>query len=202
ASDPASDAIIIVGAHYDSTSRDSLSAPGATDNGCGVAIVLELARVMSQHRYNHTLMFAFWNAEENRLRGSRAYAEQAAAHSTNISLYLNYDAACYDPYDRHLLDIAYNDRAGGVARLISPYNTLYGTDLALRYDAGDTSSSDHKSFWSHGYPSIAVHSELYGPVHTAEDTVDKASFSYAERNARLGVSVLTDLAGLENTSAD
>jgi Zn-dependent M28 family amino/carboxypeptidase len=51
-------------AHYDSVSSDPARAPGATDNTCGVAIVVELARVMSQHQFNHTIAFALWNSEE------------------------------------------------------------------------------------------------------------------------------------------
>ena len=57
--DNASQEVFIVGAHYDSDSSDPEHAPGSTDNGCGVAAVLELARVMSTHTYNHTLVFAF-----------------------------------------------------------------------------------------------------------------------------------------------
>jgi len=52
--DPASaDRIYVVGAHYDSRVSDVLDftgdAPGADDNGSGVASVLELARVMAPH---------------------------------------------------------------------------------------------------------------------------------------------------------
>jgi len=54
----------MVDAHYDSVSSDPARAPGATDNTCGVAIVVELARVMSQHQFNHTIAFALWNSEE------------------------------------------------------------------------------------------------------------------------------------------
>ena len=42
-----SDEIVMIGAHYDSTSYPPELAPGATDNACGVAIVLELARIIS-----------------------------------------------------------------------------------------------------------------------------------------------------------
>ncbi len=54
-SDPASSRVYIVGAHYDSTSGTPAIAPGATDNACGVGIVLELARIMSKYRFRSTL---------------------------------------------------------------------------------------------------------------------------------------------------
>jgi Zn-dependent M28 family amino/carboxypeptidase len=89
--------IVMVGAHYDSTSSDSAKAPGATDDARGDAIVLELARVMSQHQFNHTIAFALWNAEEEGSQeqgglGSHAYAESAATSSQKIPLYVNFDS--------------------------------------------------------------------------------------------------------------
>ena len=67
--DSASERVVVVGAHYDSHASDSATAPGATDNGAGVAIVLELARVMSTHQFGDDIQFAFWNAEEERPGG-------------------------------------------------------------------------------------------------------------------------------------
>jgi putative aminopeptidase FrvX len=92
--DTTSNATYMVGAHYDSTSSNQSNAPGATDNGGGVGIVLELARVMSQYRFNHTLKFALWNAEENGVLGSNDYVKYAYSNELNISLYVNFDSAC------------------------------------------------------------------------------------------------------------
>jgi hypothetical protein len=79
--DATSEKMVIVGAHYDSTSSDPYHAPGATDNGGGAAIVLELARVMSGYRFNHTVRFAFWNAEEDSRRGTRDFVAYAGEDS-------------------------------------------------------------------------------------------------------------------------
>ena len=87
--DPASDELVIVGAHFDSTSSTPGRAPGATDNGGGVAIVLELARVMSMYQFNHTVQFAFWNAEEDSMNGSREYVAFARENALDIPLYMN-----------------------------------------------------------------------------------------------------------------
>ena len=68
--DLTSSATYVVGAHYDSTSDNESFAPGASDNGAGVAVVLEFARIMSQYRFSHALKFALWNAEEKVELGS------------------------------------------------------------------------------------------------------------------------------------
>jgi hypothetical protein len=80
-----SEDIVMVGAHYDSISSDAARAPGATDDACGAAIVCELARIMSQYQFNHTVAFALWNAEEQGELGSSAFVD-AAAKARNRSL--------------------------------------------------------------------------------------------------------------------
>ena len=189
--DTASNATYIVGAHYDSTSL--LFAPGATDNAGGVAIVLELARIMSQYSFNHTLKFAFWNFEEGGSYGSKEYVSYARANNLNVSLYLNYDSSCYDPDNHFVLDIMYNAQSRWVSDMMTTHNTLYGINFTLNYNVHDC-SGDHRSFWDYGYTAVMTHSEEHGPAHTYADTIDEVSTAYAKRNGQLGMSVLASLA--------
>jgi hypothetical protein len=198
--DTTSDAVIIVGAHYDSVSSDPAYAPGATDNGCGVAIVLELARVMSRHSFDCTVQFAFWNAEEIGRRGSRSYVQTAAEREATIPLYLNYDSACFDPDNRYVLNMLYNAQAETFAELMMHNNRMYGFNFTLIKQA-NIYASDHVSFWSFGYPAIMTHAPRpRWPAHTTEDTIDKVSFSYAKRNAQLGLSVLATVAEMHGAA--
>ncbi len=192
-----SEEIVMVGAHYDSTSSDIARAPGATDNGCGVAIVLELARVMSEHSFDRTVRFALWNAEEDGCYGSIDYAEHAARSSIPIALYINFDSTCYDPENRSVLDIMYDERSAGIAALMVDHNTIYATNFTLTAN-NYTCESDHMSFQARGFPAVMTHSDGHGPAHTPEDTIDHVSFGYAKRNAQLGLSVLVAEAGLRD----
>jgi len=197
--DHVSKEIILVGAHYDSNSTNPFHAPGVTDNGCGVGIVMELARVMSQYRFPNTLKFAFWNGEESKegefSLGSTSYAHQAKNQSLDISLYLNYDSACYDPANRSVVDIMYNLESRPMAEEMVRSNGLYGMKATLTYNLFNC-VDDVRPFWSAGYPAIMTHSESHGYRHTPKDTLDKASFPYARKNARLGMAVLAHYAGL------
>jgi hypothetical protein len=190
------DTFVVVGAHYDSTSTDPEDAPGATDNAAGVAIVLELARIMSHSSFDRTVQFALWNAEEIDRGGSRDYAEDAAANEREIALYFNYDSSCLDPENRSVLDIMYDERSAPFADLLIRHNALYGINLTLtenRY----TCISDHIPFRDQGYPAVMTHQEGHGAGHTPEDTIDKASFPFARKNAQLGLSVLAEVAGVQ-----
>jgi Zn-dependent M28 family amino/carboxypeptidase len=64
--------IYIVGAHYDHLEGDR---PGGDDNASGTAGVLEAARVLSQYRFESTIRFIGFNAEEDGLLGSKDYVE-------------------------------------------------------------------------------------------------------------------------------
>ena len=195
--DTASNALYMVGAHYDSISSDPNYAPGATDNGGGVAIVLELARIMSQYKFAHTLKFAFWNDEEDGLHGSGEYAWYAKNNNLNVSLYFNYDSSCYDPNNHFILDIMYNSQSQWVSNMMTELNALYNVNFTLTYNA-HTCSSDYAPFWWRGYTAVMTHEETHGPAHSPEDTIDKVSTLYAKKNGQLGMSVLAELAEVQD----
>jgi len=87
--------IIVVSGHYDSRASnpmDSVSAaPGANDDGSGTAVVLELARVLSRHRFDATLVFMAVAGEEQGLLGAAAWAEMAKQEKWNVEAVLNND---------------------------------------------------------------------------------------------------------------
>lgn len=91
-SDPSS---IIIEAHMDSRCEGSCDidclAEGMEDNGSGVALVIELARVMSQYVFDHTIVFMTVTGEEQGLIGSNAYATYAADEAIPIKAVLNND---------------------------------------------------------------------------------------------------------------
>lgn len=196
--DRTSTKLLIMGAHYDSKSSEDLEyAPGATDNGGGVAIVLELARVMSRYSFDHTLVFALWNAEEGGtdVMGSSVYAQEARESGMDIALYLNFDSACYDPGGSMVLDIMFKESTRSVASLMAESNRLYDIGLKLTYNV-HTCGSDHRAFWAEGYPAVMTHQPEHGPAHTASDTADQVSTLFAKRNGQLGMAALAHLAGV------
>ena len=70
--------VIIIEAHMDSRCENECDidciALGMEDNGSGVALVIELARVMTKRYYSRTLMFMLTTAEEQGLLGANAMA--------------------------------------------------------------------------------------------------------------------------------
>ena len=94
------DEYVIVGAHYDHTGSSCRTADptnticnGATDNATGVAAVLavgeRLALVPGGPR--RSVVLALWDAEEDGLRGSRAYVDAPLVPLEQTVAYVNLD---------------------------------------------------------------------------------------------------------------
>ena len=83
---------ILVGAHY-----DTVAIPGADDNASGVAVALEIARLLGSRPTPRTLQLAFFDKEEAGLLGSQAFTAKAAnlqnLHGAIIMDMVGY--ACY-----------------------------------------------------------------------------------------------------------
>lgn len=84
----APDRIYVVAGHYDSRVTDVMDAtsyaPGADDDASGVAVVMELARVMAGRRPEATIVFTAVAGEEQGLFGSRHQAKLYKAAGADV----------------------------------------------------------------------------------------------------------------------
>ncbi|MBX2943294.1 MAG: M20/M25/M40 family metallo-hydrolase [Cyclobacteriaceae bacterium] len=94
-SDPNDGRVILISGHLDSRNSDILdsvnTAPGANDDASGVAVVIELARVLSQYHFPCTLIFIAVQGEEQGLLGARHMAERMRKEKINLIAMLNND---------------------------------------------------------------------------------------------------------------
>jgi Zn-dependent M28 family amino/carboxypeptidase len=93
--DPTDDRILIISGHLDSRVTDVMDtksdAPGANDDGSGVAAMMELAKIMSKRSFPYTIIFVAVTGEEQGLYGARHLAELAKKENWNIVTMLNND---------------------------------------------------------------------------------------------------------------
>jgi len=199
--------IVIVGAHYDSV----LGAPGANDNGSGVAAVIELARLFAAEKPVRTLRFvAFVNEEppfaHSDAMGSRQYSRRSRQRGENVVAMLSVETIGYysdaPGSQRHPfpLNFFYPSTGNFVAFVsnLSSRSLLHATIASFRRHARIPSEgvaapawipgvdwSDHWSFWQEGWPALMVTDTApyrYPHYHTSEDTPDKVDY---ERTARV-----------------
>lgn len=93
--DPNDNRVILISGHLDSRNSDALdsinTAPGANDDASGVTVVLELARILSQHQFPCTLIFMAVQGEEQGLLGARHMAVKMREANVNLIAMLNND---------------------------------------------------------------------------------------------------------------
>ncbi len=107
--------VIVITAHLDSINSNwkggnwlnvSGDAPGANDDGAGVAAIIEAARVLSKYKFAATLVYSADSGEEQGLFGGQIIAQYAADHGWNVEAELNNDMVgnshggngAYDPH--------------------------------------------------------------------------------------------------------
>jgi Zn-dependent M28 family amino/carboxypeptidase len=206
--------IVIVGAHYDSV----LGAPGANDNGSGVAAVIELVRLFRGSNPARTLRFVTFVNEEppfshSDAMGSRHYARRARERGETIVAMFSLETIGYysdaPGSQRYPFPLGFfYPSTGNFVAFVSNLTSralLHEATVSFRRHAGIPSEgiaapawipgvdwSDHWSFWREGWPALMVTDTApyrYPHYHSGEDTPDKVDY---ERLAR----VVTGLHGM------
>jgi Zn-dependent M28 family amino/carboxypeptidase len=93
--DPTDNRVLIISGHLDSRASDvmntTIDAPGANDDGSGVAAVMEISRIMSKREFPFTIIFVAVVGEEQGLYGAKHLADKAKAGNWNVVAMLNND---------------------------------------------------------------------------------------------------------------
>jgi hypothetical protein len=163
----AAEEIVVIGAHLDSWDLGE----GALDDGAGVAIVLETARLLSLlGPPRRTLRVVLFMNEENGLSGARAYAETHKAELPKHAAAMEADAGAGRP-----LGYAVAGDAAAVAlvkQLIAPMTALHLNEVTATDEAG----ADLIPLQVAGVPVLSLNQDMtsyFDWHHTAADTLDK-----------------------------
>ncbi|NVM31500.1 MAG: DUF4910 domain-containing protein [Candidatus Helarchaeota archaeon] len=177
------DEIVIICAHYDSISIDE-SAPGANDNAVSVAVCMELMRIIQNSGpLNRTLLFISFAGEEQAYIGSQAWVNQHKGDLSKIIAVLNLDMIGCGSH----LTIIKNDQSDWLADTIITASSIVNVSFSKTISPyPETARFEHDTFWTVQVPCISLFEggSIYPHYHTAEDTIDKISFSLVEKCAQ------------------
>jgi len=178
---------LIVSAHYDHLGFGWPDArvgakgqlhPGADDNASGVAVMLELARLMADARPERSVIFAAFAGEEAGLLGARHYVRAAQAPGAPFAL------------AGHIANLNIDT----VGRLADGKVTIFGTGSAREWPfifmgasavtgiptqavAQEINASDHTAFVEAGVPAVQLFASLASDYHRPSDTADKIDYA-------------------------
>lgn len=172
------DELVMIGAHFDSWHGGT----GATDNGAGSAVMMEVMRVLhtTHVRLDRTVRMVLWSGEEEGLLGSKAYVKEhfgergkPTGEHGKLAAYFNLDNGSGRIRGVYLQD---NDAARPFFEraLTGPFRDLGVTAITLR----NTGGTDHLSFDDVGLPGFQF---IQDPLdymtvthHSSMDTYDHA----------------------------
>jgi len=185
---------VVICGHYDSMPGGPVASPAADDDGSGTVAVLEALRVLADHEFENTIVFALWDEEEQGKLGSIYYAGVAAASDVEIIAAVNMDAISYDGDGDGLMRVHTKNIANSVAlkdTAMMVNQTYAGLQLPMAINLPGATYSDHASFWSENYSAILIIEDFDNDgnphYHTSTDLVDYIDQPYFHGLARLSI---------------
>lgn len=223
-----SNEVVLLGAHYDSVNWENTrdDSPGVDDNGSGIALLLSVARILSQakEKPRRSILFIAFAAEEEGLIGSTHFAKLFAPGGSGPNDYgelknvLIADEVAW-PGRGNDLRKAIFETSGHAQGTTSMVDTL----AHLAYLKNSTSDSkgdgigngldnfkvnyhgfgsDHMPFLDEGYPAVLLIEKddvFHSDTwgHSKRDTFDHVDMSFGAAMSRLALRAVACLANPE-----
>jgi len=188
------DEYVMLSAHFDSWDGGT----GATDNGTGSTLMLEVMRIVSEVYPNpkRSIVIGLWGGEEQGLNGSRRFAADNPDIVDGIQALFNQDNGTGRVANISTQGLV--DAGEHWARWLSRVPSEITTHISLNMPGNpSTGGTDHASFICAGAPAFSLSSVSWGynpyTWHTILDTYDKIVFEEVRNNAAL-ISMLVYLA--------
>jgi carboxypeptidase Q len=204
-SDPEGE-VVMLGAHLDSWHAGT----GATDNGTGIAVVMEAVRILQTLglKPRRTIRIALWSGEEQGLRGSRSYVISHFAAAGDGSLQALMDAIrdvvpgtkLHTKFEYNRLSVYFNvDTGTGKFRglylqgneaarpMLRSWLTPFSEEGTSTLSISNIEGSDHLSFDAVGLPGLQpIQDQIEYRTrtwHTNQDFLDRAIENDLKHNA-------------------
>ncbi len=169
-----SDKVIVISAHYDHVgTRNGKVFNGADDDASGIGAILAIAFHFQKQKPQHTLVFVAFDAEEQGLRGSKAFVANLPFAKERILLDVNLDMVSISEKNELYASGAYHYPT--FKPLIEKVKVPEGLNLRFGHDRPEqghddwTQQSDHGSFHNAKIPFIYFGVEDHPHYHQETD---------------------------------
>jgi hypothetical protein len=187
-----SDEIYMICCHYDTWKHSQ----GADDDSTGVAMILTIAKIISQYTFNHTICFVLFSGEEQGLFGSSTYVEECYKQNKNIVACLDIEQFGNTKTEKgfNTMQIIDNKDSNWITHLVINISQNYFDYIHLKVFSREWKKnylSDFFSFWDWGYNSICCFEyELSDYKHSRKDTIEHVNIPYLLKGTKLMLATL------------
>jgi hypothetical protein len=189
--------VIVVSAHYDHVApRNGNIYNGADDNASGTAALLQLAAHFQRHRPTHTLIFAFFDAEEMGLLGARAFVANPPVPLAQIAANVNMDMVARG--DNGILWAVGTTPHPVMKPVVDALVPVAPVTVKMGFDTGTgrdnwTALSDQGAFHAQGIPFVYFGVEDHADYHEPTDDPEKVNAGWYYHAARSIAAFVTRL---------
>ncbi len=198
--------VFILGALFDAVEN----SPGADDNASGIALLLEIARILSQEKFLNSLRFAAFNLEEFGMIGSSQHVRKIREEKQKIIGMISLEMVGYIdstpgaqklpealrgryPSSGDFIGLVSNGKSKKMLQAfyerMRELPNLPVQKLVVPFNGWlfpATRLSDHSPFWDAGYPALLVTDTSFfrNPhYHLPTDTIDTLNLDFMQRVA-------------------
>jgi hypothetical protein len=178
---------IVIGAHFDHLGMGGKSSGsrkpdtsaihyGADDNASGVAMVLALAKKLTEHKeqLKRNIVIVMFGAEEQGLVGSKYFVQHPPEETGKIAMMFNFDMVGRLDSTK-LLQIHGTKTFVDVEQLLNSV-AQNRDELRFQFSGGGYGPSDHLAFYAAKIPVLFFTTGVHYDYHTPEDNIDSINF--------------------------
>jgi hypothetical protein len=195
-----SERVIIISAHYDHMGISPYGDIyyGADDDASGVAVVLEVARVLNElykyYKFRKTIIFALWGAEEAGLLGARYFIDNQTVQGFRIEFVVQHDMVGVG-FENGSLYVDGGDYITSMFEITHAAENYGNISSVIVTDVG---RSDHVPFLQNGINAVNFMWDApnHPDVHTSNDTADKINPNFLKKIALTTLGFLIEEKGL------
>lgn len=198
--------VLLIG-HYDSISEiPTTLAPGVNDNGSGIALILEVARILATRHLDYSARFVCFSAEEQGLIGSNAYVTNVVVpENHDIKLVINVDEiGGYSGYSNTMVKVESdqdnnppenNDASAAFTDTLAAFTRTYSS---LTTTITEAYGSDYVSFENRGYVITGFYEGQESPhYHRSTDNLANMDPAYLYEITKAALSGVAYFAGIQ-----
>jgi hypothetical protein len=184
--------VVLISAHLDSWALGT----GANDNGCNVAMIIDIARQMKALgiQSDRTIRFVLWNGEEQGYFGSWAYNKDFQDQLSDHVMMLSIDIGSGD-----IIGFFTNGREELIPMLDEMLLSVKGLGNYLNIP-NPIIGTDNFDFMLEGVPNLVANHKpaTYGiNYHASSDTFDKVDLTALNRNSAIIAHIALSFANMK-----
>jgi hypothetical protein len=195
---------IVYSAHFDHTgiNENGEVLNGADDDASGSVALLELAESFMHMKKKplRSIVFAWVNAEEKGLLGSRFYADNPvipmdktilninidmigrSATPSDTGKFMGFDLTVTQPGEVQLFS---GPKSSQLLKIVETSAVRAGIKVTDKGKNLPFGGSDHQSFEAKGVPFLLFHSGIHSDLHSVRDDADRIDYDKMEKVTRM-----------------